>query len=245
MEPQYQESIERHYDAILGLLTHFITKLADEAVEMAARGVALAAPLPNAISMYNITQRDLGWNWTAAFAFALSMEVVVFLLVEIALMQWDGYLNQPRRYKLPFIIMGIVVVVGVAVVMGFVYMLETHKIMAALPIVSLCSFVGIGLKRWHERNVITRIKGSDSRVIRKSKSDSQNHSGITSESVNQISDYEKVILDYYSDSPLASQRKAATDLGISQAKISKTLTQLESIGMIHRNGNGVEILENK
>lgn len=149
------DHIERHYDQSLGLITHFVTKLADEAVEMTARGVALAAPLPNAISMYNISQKDLGWSWVAALAFAISLEVVVFLLVEIALMMWDGYLANHTRYKAPFIGMIVVVVIAVLVVMGFVFWLEPHKIMAALPIISLCSFIGIGLKRWHERNTET------------------------------------------------------------------------------------------
>jgi len=157
-EKTVYENIEYHYDKSLGLITHFVTKLADEAVEMTARGVALAAPLPNAISMYNITQHDLGWSWVASFAFSLALEVVVFLLVEIALMQWDGYLAHPHRYKAPFIGMIATVCVSVAVVMGFVFWLEPHKIMALLPIISLCSFVGIGLKRWHEQNLSRGVK---------------------------------------------------------------------------------------
>ncbi len=152
------DTIEYHYDKILGLITHFVTKLADEAVEMTARGVALAAPLPNAISMYNITQHDLGWSWVASLAFSLALEVVVFLLVEIALMQWDGYLVQPHRYKAPFVGMIATVCVSVAVVMGFVFWMEPHKIMALLPVISLCSFVGIGLKRWHEQNLARGVK---------------------------------------------------------------------------------------
>lgn len=161
-EKTVYENIEYHYDKSLGLITHFVTKLADEAVEMTARGVALAAPLPNAISMYNITQHDLGWSWVASFAFSLALEVVVFLLVEIALMQWDGYLAHPHRYKAPFIGMIATVCVSVSVVMGFVFWLEPHKIMALLPIISLCSFVGIGLKRWHEQNLSRDVKPAKS-----------------------------------------------------------------------------------
>ena len=230
-KPISQQNIERHYDAILGLITHFITKLADEAVEMAARGVALAAPLPNAISMYNITQIDLGWHWSAALAFALSLEVIVFLLVEIALMQWDGYLHQPRRYKAPFLGMIGVVITGVIVVMAFVYLLESHKIMAALPVISLCSFVAIGLKRWHEKN------NSANQAVRVRPKVNQR------ESVNESSDsLERIILNHYLNHPLDSQRSTAESLGLSQSKVNRILNQLESRGVIHRNGNGVEVL---
>jgi len=246
IERTIYQSVEYHYDQSLGLITHFVTKLADEAVEMTARGVALAAPLPNAISMYNITQHDLAWSWVASFAFSLALEVVVFLLVEIALMQWDGYLTNPVRYRAPFIGMIVTVMVAVAVVMGFVYWLEPHKIMALLPVISLCSFVGIGLKRWHEQNVARGVKpvksGKQGKIIKpESKPDSENHQNHQNQPDSTI-DYDRVVIDYFRDNPLASQRKAANELGISQPKISKTLSALESEGVIHRNGNGVEIL---
>ena len=231
IERTIYQSVEYHYDQSLGLITHFVTKLADEAVEMTARGVALAAPLPNAISMYNITQHDLAWSWVASFAFSLALEVVVFLLVEIALMQWDGYLTNPARYRAPFIGMIVTVMVAVAVVMGFVYWLEPHKIMALLPVISLCSFVGIGLKRWHEQNVargVKPVKGGKQGKVAKTESKPDSH--------------ERIILNHYMIHPLDTQRVAAESLGMNQAKVNRTLKQLESKGMIHRNGNGVEIL---
>lgn len=155
----YAEWFEKHYSAVLGMLRYFFTQLADEAVEIAGRSVALAAPLPNAISMYNISQKELGYNWVAAFAFAAMIELIVFFLVEVALYMWSGYLKDPRRYKIPFQASIVVVLVAVVVVMAFVGLLEPHKIMAALPIISLCSFVGIGLKRWHERNQSVNVQG--------------------------------------------------------------------------------------
>jgi CRP-like cAMP-binding protein len=73
------------------------------------------------------------------------------------------------------------------------------------------------------------------------KPDSKHDSG--SDSGNQKGlDYEFVVIDYFARNPLASQRTAADETGISQSKVSKTLTALESRGIIHRNGNGVEIL---
>lgn len=70
-----------------------------------------------------------------------------------------------------------------------------------------------------------------------SKPDSVNH-----ESVNQQPTDESIILGFYSGNPLASQREAAKKTGLSQPKISRILNQLESSKVIHRNGNGVEIL---
>lgn len=148
----YQTSFERHYTALLGMFRYLITQFADESVEVAARAVALAAPLPNAINMYNVAIGELGWSKPAGFAFSMTLEIVVFLLVEVALRQWDGYLSNPRRYRRTLGISIGVVAVAVVVVMTIVYTLETYKIMALLPVVSLCSFVGIGLKRWDERN---------------------------------------------------------------------------------------------
>ena len=149
---RYQEEFETHWAAVLGIFRYLVTQMADEFVEIAARAVALAAPVPNAVNMYQVAIRDLGWSQFSAFAFALTLEIVVFLLVEIALMMWDGYLVKPKRYTIPFVVSVAIVAVAVAVVMVIVYQLETHKIMALLPVVSLCSFVGIGLKRWNERN---------------------------------------------------------------------------------------------
>lgn len=64
-----------------------------------------------------------------------------------------------------------------------------------------------------------------------------------SDSLNQKAESpESAVLDFFRSNPLASQRKAADSTGVSQAKISRILNQLESSGVIHRNGNGVEIL---
>ena len=149
------QSIRHHWAEILATARYAVTQLADEAIEIAARAVMLAAPMPNAISMYNITQREQGFEPFQAFAFSLTLEIVVFLLVEIALVMWDGYLAKPEVYKWPFTLMASVVVIATVIVIAIVYNLEPHKIMALLPVISLCAFAAIGLKRWHERNQVS------------------------------------------------------------------------------------------
>lgn len=151
-QTNYQTSFERHYTALLGMLTYFFTQLAEQLIEIAARAVMIFAPMPNAISMFNIVQREQGFTVLQALAFSFTLEIVVFLLVEIALVMWNGYLTNPRVYRWPFALMTGVVLVATFIVVFMVYALEPHKVMAWLPVVSLCSFVAIGLKRWHERN---------------------------------------------------------------------------------------------
>ena len=55
---------------------------------------------------------------------------------------------------------------------------------------------------------------------------------------------ERIVLRFYEGKPLASQREAADETGLSQPKISRILKRLESDEVIHRNGNGVEIIGN-
>lgn len=219
----YQDSFERHYNAVLGMFRHLITQFADESVEIAARAVALAAPLPNAINMYSVVRKDLGYDWLAAFAFALTLEIVVFLLVEIALMMWDGYLANSERYRYPFYVSVGIVLVSVAVVIGIVYALEPHKIMAFLPVVSLCSFVGIGLKRWHERNAAVTAEPVQMPVVPE-----------VQPANDETIERRKRVATHYLTNPLDSLQRAADTLNIpSKATVSNDLKWLERQGVVH------------
>lgn len=219
----YAEGFEKHYRAVLGMIRYFFTQLADEAIEIAARAVMLAAPMPNAISMFNITQREQGFTGFQAFAFSLTLEIVVFLLVEIALIMWDGFLVKPRAYKWPFIIMTSVVLAATVIVVSIVYNLEPHKVMAWLPVISLCSFVGIGLKRWHERNteegalpvqmaVVPEVQPvNDETIVRR-----------------------KRVATHYLTNPTDSLQKVADALNItSKTTVNNDLKWLERQGVVH------------
>ena len=221
----YQESFELHYNAMLGMLRHLITQFADESVEIAARAVALAAPLPNAINMYNVAMRDLGYHQFAAFAFALTLEIVVFLLVEVALRLWDGYLLKPTRYRLPLYAMVAIVLVATSVVMGIVYVLEPHKIMAFLPVVSLCSFVGIGLKRWDERH-------SEKQAVSPFVPEVQNVN-------DDVTERRRQVATYYRDNPNDSYQTVADALNVtSKTTVYNDVKWLERQGVLHVERNG-------
>ena len=219
----YQLAIETHYNAVLGIFRHFITQFADESVEIAARAVALAAPLPNAINMYNVAQRDLGYSSFASFAFALTLEIVVFLLVEVALKLWDGYLLKPERFRYPFYVAIGIVLLATSVVMGIVYVLEPHKIMSFLPIVSLCSFVGIGLKRWDERNAKTATETVQMAVVPEVQP-------VNDETIER----RKRVATHYLTNPTDSLQKVADALNItSKTTVNNDLKWLERQGVVH------------
>lgn len=219
----YQIKIETHYNAVLGIFRHFITQLADEAIEIAARAVMLAAPMPNAISMFNITQREQGFTGFQAFAFSLTLEIVVFLLVEIALIMWDGFLVKPRAYKWPFIIMTSVVLAATVIVVSIVYNLEPHKVMAWLPVISLCSFVGIGLKRWHERNTEEGALPVQLAVVPEVQP-------LNDETIER----RKRVATHYLTNPTDSLQKVADALNItSKTTVNNDLKWLERQGVVH------------
>lgn len=236
----YQITIETHYNAVLGIFRHFITQFADESVEIAARAVALAAPLPNAINMYNVAMRDLGYSSFASFAFALTLEIVVFLLVEVALKLWDGYLAKPDRFKYPFYVSIGIVLLATAVVMGIVYVLEPHKIMAFLPVVSLCSFVGIGLKRWDERNNQKTVEAVQNVVVPEVQQPEQPVNDGTI-------DRRKGLAVYCNDGRFRSLEIAANDLGYtSKTGVRNDLLWLErnEIVEIERGGKSLGVRVN-
>lgn len=154
-QPKYVQCIERHYGALMYILWFIATETADKGADIAARALALLAPLPNAVSVYNISQASLGYTRLQAFAFAMAMELALFAIIEVALHMWDGYLSNPKRYTIP-LAGSIVASVGVlCIVMAIVYSLEVktggHWILALLPLISMFAFVALGLKRWHER----------------------------------------------------------------------------------------------
>lgn len=219
----YANGFEKHYSAVLGMVRYFFTQLADEAIEIAARAVMLAAPMPNAISMFNITQREQGFTGFQAFAFSLTLEIVVFLLVEIALIMWDGYLLKPRAYKWPFIIMTGVVLAATAIVVSMVYSLEPHKVMAWLPVISLCSFVAIGLKRWHERNQQKAVEAVQTVVV-------PEVAPVNDDTIER----RKRVATHYLTNPMDSLQRVADALNItSKTTVNNDLKWLEREGVVH------------
>lgn len=156
--PSYVEGIKRHVGALIYLLHWLVTFSADNMVDIAARALAFTAPMPNALSVYGISQSHLGFGWLAAFAFAMTLELVIFATLEITMHMWDGYLKDSERYDIPLRVAVAVDVVVLVVVIGLVYALEGSVMMALLPIISAASFVSLALKRWHDRGIEQGVK---------------------------------------------------------------------------------------
>lgn len=170
-EPIYVRWVRRHYGALMYVLWFIATETSDRGADIAARALALLAPLPNAVSVYNVSQQSLGYAPVQALAFAFAIELALFAVIEVALHMWDGYLANPQRYAIP-LAASIIATVGVlAIVVSVVYQLEVktggHWILASLPFISLCAFVALGLKRWHERPAAQRTTKNAQRTAQK------------------------------------------------------------------------------
>ena len=154
--PIYVQFLKRHYGALIHMLWYIATETSDKGADIAARALALLAPLPNAVSVYNVSQTTLHYTPVQAFAFAMAVELALFAIIEVALHMWDGFLGNRKRYTIP-LSASIVASIGMlAIVMTVVYQLEVktggHWVLAGLPLISMFAFVALGLKRWHERN---------------------------------------------------------------------------------------------
>lgn len=153
--PLYIEWIKRHYGSLIHLIWYIVTETSDRGADIAARALALLAPIPNAVSVYNVSQHSLGFTEHQALAFALTIELVLFAIIEVALHMWNGWLSNPKRYSIPLAVSIAATVFVLAIVVIVVHQLEVrsggHWVLALLPLISLFAFVALGLKRWHER----------------------------------------------------------------------------------------------
>lgn len=168
--PAYIDWIKRQYGSIIHLLWYIVTETSDRGADIAARALALIAPIPNAVSVYNVSQHSLNFTEHQALAFALTIELVLFAIIEVALHMWNGWLSNPKRYSIPLAASILVALLVLAIVVTTVYQLEVksggHWVLALLPLISLCAFVALGLKRWHERGIQTHSVNAQKRTNR-------------------------------------------------------------------------------
>lgn len=153
--PAYIEWVKHQYGSLIHLLWYIVTETSDRGADIAARALALLAPIPNAVSVYNVSQHSLGFTEHQALAFALTIELVLFAIIEVTLHMWNGWLSKPVSYGIPLAASIVATISVLAIVITVVYQLEVksggHWVLALLPMISLFAFVALGLKRWHER----------------------------------------------------------------------------------------------
>ena len=240
------EAAKQFWSKLLDVLRYYVTQLADELVEIVSRGIMLVTPFPNAVSLYKTTQVQLGFTWYEAAAFAMTIEFIIFFLIEVALKMLSRWLDDwGKVYQYAFWGMVIVVVCATAGVVAVVYNLEPHKILAAMPGFSLAGFIAIGLKRWDRGNEEKRLQRGVKRFkVNHPKPDSLGESEVNHSvsAVNHPDTDAESLLNHFAIHPMHSQREAAEATGLNQPKVNRILKRLESEGVIHRNGSGVEIL---
>lgn len=151
----WAKACKRFWFTVLHLVTYFFTAIADHAMEIAERAIALTAPAPNAISIYRIAQSELGYNWIAAGIMAAVIELIGFYLIHRSLALLEPLLLEVNRQTLTkFVLSAVAVFAGVGIVIGFVYHMEEigdgHTVMAWWPVLTLCVFLVQGLHQWNE-----------------------------------------------------------------------------------------------
>lgn len=146
------------YGSIMDLLGFIVAETSDKSADIASRALPILAPLPNAISVFYVSQTALGFTPAQAIAFSASMECALFAMIEVCLMLFDGYDEDPNRYEKPFKLvawstLGVMLVTILFVVFVELSQEKGHPIMAALPLLSMFSAVGLAFRRWHLRNM--------------------------------------------------------------------------------------------
>lgn len=144
---------KRVFSLLVGLISFTIGTIADEGADIVIRALPLATPMPNAISVFWVSQTTLGFSWWQALAFAATIEFALFGLFEVTLIMFDGYQDMPARYRWPFIISVAVSLLVLVLIVIIVYRIESaHTVLASLPLLSAAGATALALKRWHVRN---------------------------------------------------------------------------------------------
>lgn len=151
------EAIKNFYGRLIDLIGFIVGHTSDHGADIAIRALPILSPMPNAISMFYVSQTALGFGFWQALGFALAVEFALFGLFEVALMMFDGIQTDMRRYHYPFwLAVGVAVVVMVLIIVVVALLETSHRILAVLPLFSAAGAVALALRRWHARNMVTR-----------------------------------------------------------------------------------------
>lgn len=149
--------VRNTYGTLINIIAFIVARTSDQGADIAARALPILAPMPNAISLYHVSQTAYGFTDGQAFAFAMAIECAMFAVIEVALHLFDGLQKRKTLYRIPFAISIAVVIIVMLLVIVFVYATEVatengHAILALLPALSGASAIALALKRWHARN---------------------------------------------------------------------------------------------
>ena len=149
------QRITGFYASVLEVIDFVVSRTSDSLAEILTKALPLVAPVPNAVSIYYVSQTTLRYNEYQAAAVAASIECMFFALTEVVLKSWEAW-NADKRYRLPLIVSVVAFAVYFLLVMSLVYTLEVaggHSLAPmAFPVVSVVSAVALGVTRWHRRS---------------------------------------------------------------------------------------------
>jgi len=147
------ETFTGFYDSILFILDFIVSRTSDSLAGILIKALPLLAPVPNAVSVWRISQHaPLNYDTLQAGALAASVEGLFFALTAVALDMFDGYLIDKNRYVWPLRIAGGLLISFFVLVEVIVLFIETNPVAMAFPVISLIAAVGLGCSRWHLRN---------------------------------------------------------------------------------------------
>jgi hypothetical protein len=141
------------YDSLLFVIDFIVSRTSDSLAGILIKALPLLAPVPNAVSVWRISQHaPLNYDTLQAGALAASVEGLFFALTAVALDMFDGYLIDKNRYVWPLRIAGGLLISFFVLVEVIVLFIETNPVAMAFPVISLIAAVGLGCSRWHLRN---------------------------------------------------------------------------------------------
>lgn len=147
-------TITQAYNNILEVIDFVVGRTSESLAEILTKALPLVAPVPNAVSIFYVSQTALQYNVVQALAVAASVECMFFALTEVVLKSWDLWRNN-RKTVVPLAISVSAFIVYFILVMTLVYMLEVtsgHSLAPmAFPVVSVVAAVALGVTRWHKR----------------------------------------------------------------------------------------------
>jgi len=150
----WAQAVKRFWATLMNLLTFIVVDFSESLLKILLSSFVLIAPLPNAMSVYSLSQNQLGFEWYIALPFSAGIEFGPFVMIAISLMLFDGYLKGGKRWWGPFLMTTIATIVLVVVITIIVYWLEMmgggYKVMSLLPWVSVAAFIGLAALAWHK-----------------------------------------------------------------------------------------------
>lgn len=237
------QHIKDFYGNLIDLIGFIVGKTSDQGADIAIRALPILAPLPNAISMYYVSQEVLHFGDWQAMAFAASIELALFALFEGVLKMFDGLQVSPKLYKWPFRLSCLVALGIMVLIIVVVAKLEVkNQILSVLPLFSAAGATALALRRWDERNQTKAITPSKF-GSNLDKLEQESPLALANERRRQAKlESQRIMLDIYKANPFAPAKDVADQLSKSPQTINNWLKDLEEQKIIHKNGNGVEIL---